>query len=212
MKLRILSGLVIGLIFVTSIIWIPQLFNIIILLVSIGMLIEWYMMTKSSILFLLLGIPIISIPITSLLLVNSIDSSRFILLIYFIIIWSVDTFAMLGGKTIGGPKLARYISPNKTWSGLFTGIIGATFISVLFCNFLNFSIYNYYFSNIISVILTSMLISLVAQLSDLFISYFKRKFKIKDSGYIIPGHGGLLDRFDSIIFTAPILFVIVYIG
>ena len=211
MKLRVLSGLVIGVIFIISIIWIPQLFNVVILLISIGMLLEWYMMTRSSVLFLLLGIPIISIPITSLLLVNFIIQNRFMLLMYFIIIWSVDTFAMLGGKTIEGPRLAPCLSPNKTWSGLLTGIISSSCISVLFCNFLNFNIYNYFFSNTINIILTSMFIALVAQLSDLFISYFKRKFNIKDSGYIIPGHGGLLDRFDSIIFTAPIMLIIVSI-
>jgi len=212
MKLRILSGIVIGLLFVTSIIWVKQLFYPVILLVAILMLLEWYMMTKSSSLFLLAGLPIISIPIISLLLVGFIDQNRFILLTYFIIIWSVDTFAMLGGKTIRGPKLAPYISPNKTWSGLLTGIISASLISLLFCISLNFSIYNYYFSNKIHIILTSMLIALISQLSDLFVSCFKRKFKVKDTGHIIPGHGGILDRFDSIILTAPLLLIIVYIG
>jgi phosphatidate cytidylyltransferase len=209
MKLRILSGFIIGALFITSILWIPQLFYVIMLLVAAGMLLEWYKMTRSSIWFSLFGLPIIVIPVASLLLINFIDKTRSMLLIYFVIIWSVDTFAMLGGKTIQGPKLAPYLSPNKTWSGLLIGVASAAFMSVLVCKVLNFSIYTYYFSGTINIALTSMIMAIIAQISDLFVSYFKRKFRIKDTGHIIPGHGGLLDRFDSIIFTAPIFLMLV---
>ena len=209
MKLRILSGLIIGAVFISSILWIPKLFYLVMSLVAIGMLIEWYNMTRSSIWLSLLGLPIILIPVTSLFLINFIDKNRSMLLVYFVIIWSVDTFAMLGGKSLQGPKLAPKLSPNKTWSGLLTGILSAAFMVVIVCKVLKFNIYSYYFSSTVNIFITSMIIAIIAQLSDLFVSYFKRKFGIKDTGHIIPGHGGLLDRFDSIIFTAPIFLMLV---
>jgi phosphatidate cytidylyltransferase len=209
MKLRILSGLIIGVIFIGSILWIPKLFYLVMSLVAIGMLIEWYNMARSSIWLSLLGLPIILIPVASLLAINYIDKTRSILLVYFVIIWSVDTFAMLGGRRIQGPKLAPKLSPNKTWSGLLTGIFSAAFMATLICKVLNLNIDSYYFSSAANIFMTSMIIAIIAQLSDLFVSYFKRKFGIKDTGHIIPGHGGLLDRFDSIIFTAPLFFMLV---
>lgn len=210
MLLRILSSLIIGPLFIIAILWAPSLFVILMLFIATIMLLEWYEMTKSSWPYLLLGLVIIPLPIISLILVSLRYNNRWLLLAYFATIWSVDTFAMIGGKNLKGPKLAPYLSPNKTWSGLITGIIGAGIITFLLNLIPNFNTTIYYLSNKASLILASMLIALVAQCSDLFISYFKRKFGIKDSGTFIPGHGGVLDRFDSIILTAPILFLAVY--
>jgi len=106
---------------------------------------------------------------------------------------------MLGGKTFGGPKLARKISPLKTWSGLLCGCIASATV---------WDMGYYYFDlNRLSVnpLFYGFINGLVAQISDIFVSYFKRKSDIKDSGNLIPGHGGFLDRFDSIIFSAPLL-------
>ena len=210
MFLRILSSLIIGPLFIISILWVQPLFIILMLFIAIIMLFEWYEMTKLSPPYLLLGLVVIPIPIISLILVSIKYNNRWLLLAYFITIWSVDTFAMIGGKRLKGPKLAPYLSPNKTWSGLITGVIGAGIIMSLVSTIPNFNTTIYYLSNKASLISASMLIAIVAQCSDLFISYFKRKFGIKDSGSFIPGHGGALDRFDSIILTAPILFLAVY--
>ena len=101
------------------------------------------------------------------------------------------------GKTIGGRKLTK-ISPNKTISGT----IGSFVFSILpLIVFSNLSIIDLEFTlkNIIFV----LLVSLVSQLGDLFISYFKRKAKIKDTGKILPGHGGALDRVDGVVFALP---------
>jgi phosphatidate cytidylyltransferase len=118
------------------------------------------------------------------------------------LIWSVDTMAMIGGKILQGPKLAPSISPNKTISGLLTGVISAVIIVIIIWQKNNLLI-----NNIYNVCLYTMLLAVMAQVSDLLVSFFKRKFKVKDSGNIIPGHGGVLDRFDSIILTAPIIFL-----
>ncbi len=204
---RILSGLAICLIFTSSILWLPRLFDVIILIVALLMLLEWYKMTHSSLGDLLLGLIIIPLPIILLMLVNLKYENRWALLAYFINIWAVDTFAMAGGKLLKGPKLAPYLSPNKTWSGLVCGSISAAVILTLIDKTQIFNISKYYLINADYLMVSSITIALMAQLSDLFISYFKRKFKIKDSGNFIPGHGGVLDRFDSIILTAPVLFL-----
>ncbi|WP_341787844.1 phosphatidate cytidylyltransferase [Rickettsia endosymbiont of Cantharis rufa] len=204
--LRILSGIVLALLFVVAILWFKPLFYILMILVGMGMLSEWYNMTYSSIPYQLIGLIIIPIPVALLILLE--DTNSQLIMLYFCIIWSVDTFAMIGGKAFKGAKFAPKISPKKTWSGLIAGVLSAGIVAVL-VNFIpSFHIENYYFSNKVYLFIISCILALIAQLSDLFISYFKRKFNIKDSGHIIPGHGGVLDRFDSIILTAPVLFLI----
>ncbi|WP_250311463.1 phosphatidate cytidylyltransferase [Rickettsia endosymbiont of Oedothorax gibbosus] len=208
---RILSALVIGPVFIISIISIKSLFYILMLLIAVGMLYEWYQMTKPSCLYGLFGLIIIPIPIISLVIIATEDKNRWLLLLYFTIIWSVDVFAMIGGKNIGGIKLAPKISPNKTWSGLITGVLASGVAAFLLSLLPGFDLPTYYLLNKRHLIIAAFCLALIAQMSDLFISYFKRKFAIKDSGTIIPGHGGVLDRFDSIILTAPILFFIIKI-
>ena len=125
-----------------------------------------------------------------------------------IIILSICIFSDIGGyvvgKIIGGKKLIK-ISPNKTISGtvgsfLFSLIpIGVFFIIY---NYTNNSLF-YLSEPLIEIIFFSLAISLICQLGDLLISYFKRKAKVKDTGTILPGHGGLLDRIDGIIFGIP---------
>jgi len=126
--------------------------------------------------------------------------------VVFLFVISICFFSDIGGyvigRTIGGKKLTK-ISPNKTVSGS----IGSFLFSILpLLLFYNFDQYEYPFS--INNILFCLLISLVCQLGDLFISYLKRKAKIKDTGFILPGHGGLLDRVDGIIFAVPFAYLL----
>ena len=126
--------------------------------------------------------------------------------VVFLFVISICFFSDIGGyvigRTIGGKKLTK-ISPNKTISGS----IGSFLFSILpLLLFYNFDQYEYSFS--INNILFCLLISLVCQLGDLFISYLKRKAKIKDTGFILPGHGGLLDRVDGIIFAVPFAYLL----
>ena len=114
------------------------------------------------------------------------------------------------GKTIGGKKLTK-ISPNKTISGTIGSFI-FSFIPIIIFLFIykltksnEFQIYANEFPSILYVCL---FISLICQLGDLFISFFKRKAKIKDTGSILPGHGGLLDRIDGIVFAIPSFFIV----
>ena len=122
-----------------------------------------------------------------------------ILFIMFICI-STDIGGYIFGKTFKGPKLTR-ISPNKTYSGL----IGSYILSyITFFIFVNFNEINSSFNLMIFI----FIISSVSQLGDITISYFKRLSKIKDTGKIIPGHGGILDRIDGMIFAFPVSYII----
>lgn len=212
-KLRITSGIFIFIVFVIAI-TIPMIFNLLIIYVGAIMLYEWYNMIKSSesvLLYLLLGFIIVCIPIGSLIVINMHLHSSILLFIYFILIWSLDVSAMIGGKIFKGPKLTPKISPNKTWSGLVIGIFCSIIVTNSIIILLDFNKYYEINFNKIYFIIGIMIIALLGQVSDLFISCFKRKFGIKDSGSIIPGHGGMLDRFDSIILTAPVMLIIVNI-
>ena len=127
--------------------------------------------------------------------------------VFFLFILSICFFSDIGGyiigKLIGGKKLT-IISPNKTISGSIGSFSFSIFPLLLFYNY---NQYEYFFS--INNLLFCLIISLVCQLGDLFISYLKRKAKIKDTGFILPGHGGLLDRVDGIIFAVPFAYLFV---
>ncbi len=118
----------------------------------------------------------------------------FIILFVFACVWGADTFAYFFGKTFGGPKLAPAISPNKTWSGFIGGFIGAIVISCLLELAFGYPIG-------LAAIFLAAYLALASQMGDLFESWIKRRFGHKDSGRIIPGHGGLLDRIDGLIFA-----------
>ena len=107
---------------------------------------------------------------------------------------ATDIGGYIFGKFFKGKKLTK-ISPNKTYSGL----VGSYVLAVIF----NLLLFNNIFENN-RIILVAIVISTISQLGDLFISLLKRKAKIKDTGVILPGHGGLLDRFDGLIFAIPI--------
>ncbi len=121
------------------------------------------------------------------------------------LVWVSDTFAYFGGRTFGRHKLAERISPKKTWEGsiigfLFTIIAGIAFKLIFYNQFT--------FVNILAV---SLIAGVFAQIGDLFESNLKRSVQIKDSSQLIPGHGGFLDRFDSLLFAIPAVYIYLYL-
>ena len=116
----------------------------------------------------------------------------------FLFILSICIFTDIGGYIFGkifkGKKLIS-ISPNKTYAGMIGSFLCSLLVCILFVKFLHFSV---------NLIFFTVLISLISQSGDLFISYLKRKANIKDTGRFLPGHGGLLDRLDGIIFAIPV--------
>lgn len=120
------------------------------------------------------------------------------LITIFLAIWLNDTFAYLTGMFFGKTKLFERISPNKTWEGTFGGVIISVLLTILFIkNFIRTDISLIYWT---IIIITTVVLG---NIGDLIESLLKRKLDIKDSGKILPGHGGILDRFDSIFFAAP---------
>ena len=124
----------------------------------------------------------------------------------FIIILLICIFTDIGAYSFGnffkGPKISK-ISPNKTYSGFFGGIFSSLFFLYLFLNFLSF-FNNFYFIYDLKNIFYIIFLSIISQIGDFIISFFKRLSKIKDTGHLIPGHGGILDRIDGMIFVFPI--------
>ncbi|MBE9554905.1 MAG: phosphatidate cytidylyltransferase [Proteobacteria bacterium] len=108
-----------------------------------------------------------------------------------VVVVMTDTCAYFTGRTLGGPKLAPKISPKKTWSGLVGGIAGAAVAGGILASVID--------ASIVTVVLVSGVLAVVAQIGDLAVSKAKRAFGVKDSGNIIPGHGGALDRFDGVL-------------
>ena len=118
------------------------------------------------------------------------------ILIYLVLICILtDLGGYIFGKTFKGKKLTK-ISPNKTYSGMFVSFLLPLVFAIFYTYTLSFTDYNV-------IILTTILVSLVSQCGDLFISYLKRKAKVKDTGNMLPGHGGILDRIDGILFAVP---------
>lgn len=138
--------------------------------------------------------------------------SRFLLIFAFTIPAFVDTFALLTGITFKGKKLCPKISPNKTISGAVGGLLWGTIASAsLFLIFNSISAYNALFAavnlSIWKVTIIGFVISILCQFGDIFESFLKRKAQTKDSGNILPGHGGALDRVDSHVVSALVVFI-----
>jgi len=175
---------------------------------------EWLNMTKKFKVFKIFGICFLFLSFFLAYQLHKTHGFNFFLFIILISV-STDIGGYIFGKSFKGPKLTK-ISPNKT----YTGVLGSFIISLVSCLFYlkyslntilweNFNQYKNIFDEYnLFLLITIMLLSLISQLGDLTISYFKRLAKIKNTGNIIPGHGGLLDRIDGIIFTIPSSYII----
>lgn len=114
-------------------------------------------------------------------------------------IWATDSGAYFVGKALGKRKLWPEISPNKTVEGSLGGVVCALIVAVLFSLLTDIN------ANLLSLLAITAILSIFGQIGDLVQSAFKRHFGVKDSGNILPGHGGILDRFDSLLFILPLL-------
>ncbi len=161
---------------------------------------EWMTMNKKK-LYKILGIIFLILSFYSAFLLRTYTGLNFFLFIILITIFT-DIGGYVFGKILGGKKLSK-ISPNKTISGTIGSFI-FSILPLIFC--LNFDYLDLEFN--FNYIIFSLLISLISQLGDLFVSYLKRKVKIKDTGNILPGHGGVLDRVDGIIFAVPFSYLL----
>ena len=179
------------------------LFNFFIFICFLITTYEWSKLSKNN-LFKVFGTIFIAISFYTIFKIrNEFDRDYYHLLLVAIICVSTDIGGYIFGNIFKGPKLTK-ISPKKTYSG----VIGSFLLSLIFTNlFLDFlsNVETFEFTK--EMFLFILLVSLVSQIGDIIISYFKRKSKIKDTGTIIPGHGGILDRIDGMIFALPFAYV-----
>ena len=162
---------------------------------------EWYMMSKNKA-YHFFGHIFLLISFCSAYLIRE-DLILFLLITLICILTDIGGFVL--GKTFKGPKLTK-ISPKKTYAG----VIGGYFFSLIFTNILvnNSEIFTQKYNSFgVDEFIFVLIISSVSQIGDIIISYFKRLSKIKDSGKLIPGHGGILDRIDGMIFAFPFYYI-----
>lgn len=152
--------------------------------------------------FSLFGFFYVVLGFCHLVLLRQLAGGFWLVLYVFIIVWSTDTAAYFTGTYFGRRLLAPHISPKKTWVGFIGGLIFSTVAAYILLTAAGMTdrMYLFWFAPVVS---------LAGQLGDLFESTLKRYAKIKDSGYIIPGHGGMLDRFDSTLWAAPLTYLLV---
>ena len=140
------------------------------------------------------GALILSVVVLRLSILGGFDA----ILWLFAVVWGTDIMAYFGGRTLGGPKLWRRVSPSKTWSGFLVGVTSGALLGLLVL-----SLYAEQASPG-AVFLRGLLIGAIAQGGDLFESSLKRHFDMKDSSHLIPGHGGVMDRLDGFIAAATV--------
>jgi phosphatidate cytidylyltransferase len=142
-----------------------------------------------------LGAAYIGLPMIALIELREGSEDGLIAVLWlFAVVWAMDVFAYVAGKSIGGPKLAPTISPGKTWAGLIGGAFGSTVAGAVIAPYVGWSA--------LGLALASGALGAFSQVGDLFESAVKRRFGVKDSGNLIPGHGGILDRVDGLVFAA----------
>jgi phosphatidate cytidylyltransferase len=156
---------------------------------------------RDKTLFAFVGIPYVAFPVLALVLLRA-DGTWGIHAIMWLmlVVWATDTFAYFAGRMFGGPKLAPVLSPKKTWSGLIGGMVGAAIVSSVYAAT--------WFPSWIALAVVAAALAVVAQIGDIFESALKRNYGVKDSGYLIPGHGGVLDRVDGLVAVAAVAAIV----
>jgi phosphatidate cytidylyltransferase len=182
--------------------FIPEIYILLTIpLLFLSMMIELWRMKENPLInlgVLFLGFMYVVVPFVLMIFMQAQTIESYTLIFMFLLIWTNDTFAYLTGRWLGKTKLIERISPNKTWEGTIGGIV-MTFVVALVIAYFNYQ--NYLFWGISAVIIAPGAIY-----GDLLESLFKRSLNIKDTGNIMPGHGGILDRFDAVLFTVPFFF------
>tara|TARA_B100001248_G_C27190449_1_gene366486 strand:+ start:19 stop:666 length:648 start_codon:yes stop_codon:yes gene_type:complete len=204
---RIVSSLVLISIIIFIVIKGTIYLNLFILFCFLISLYEWHKMKKNNIHYVI-GIIFLFLSFYSVFQLTNYENDYSYFLFILIICISTDIGGYIFGKFFKGKKLTK-ISPNKTYSGMLGSFTLSLVLSYLFLELT--TIFPYLNFNSINMLICILLISLISQVGDIIVSYFKRKSKIKNTGNIIPGHGGLLDRIDGMIFAFPFGYLVLYL-
>lgn len=152
-----------------------------------------------------LGICYISVFIMFLSLINNMENGKLLLIYIFIASWGTDIFAYMIGSRIGKHKFSK-VSPKKSIEGCIAGILGSIILTIIYTVILN-TVFSIKYSYIIMGI-SGMILSIIGQIGDFSASCIKRYVDIKDYSNLLPGHGGMLDRIDSVLFIAPFAYIL----
>ncbi len=197
---RVLSALVLAPVAVVCVWWGGIAFAVIVAAAMAGLVVEWLGLCRRSGWALLrpVGLAYIVLAGAALLwLRHDSGAGRADVLFLLLVVWAGDIGAYLIGRWIGGPRLAPRISPGKTWSGAIGGLLAAVAAGLLVAHVLSDA------ATWHAVVIAAAL-GVVAQAGDLLESFVKRRLEVKDSGQLIPGHGGLFDRLDGVLAAAPV--------
>lgn len=163
-------------------------------LVSIGLFVEWKMIVGNRAGWIVIGIAYAVAAFLASVAVRLDQVWGFAALMFILlVVWMTDIGGYFAGRGIGGPKLWPRVSPKKTWAGAVGGVVLSLAVAAGFATF--------GVGRLVPLLLLAMVLTVLSQLGDLFESAVKRKFGVKDSSQIIPGHGGLLDRLDGFVFA-----------
>ena len=146
------------------------------------------------------GTAYVIVPMTALIWMRHAEGSSFLLLWMFFVVWSSDTGAYLSGRRFGGRLLMPRVSPAKTWSGAVGGLLASAVVGSATSAMIALPAGR--------ALMLAVILSLAAQTGDLIQSAVKRRCAVKDSGSIVPGHGGLMDRLDSLVVAAPVFSIV----
>lgn len=142
----------------------------------------------------------VGLPVLALLVLRGHEHGLLLTFWAMALVWACDSGAYFAGRAIGGPKLAPAISPNKTWAGFLGGVLAATVFAFALVRL---------FELPVLLALATPLLAVLAQIGDLYESHLKRRAGVKDSGHLLPGHGGIMDRLDGLVAVAPVAALLV---
>lgn len=165
--------------------------------------------TINEVAYAFVGIIYVPVFMSFMYLTRLLQNGKFVFWLIFISSWICDTAAYFVGSSIGKHKLAPILSPKKSIEGAVGGVLGACIIAFVFGYFIEYKIFGGA-NNSINYMIICSVGAVISQIGDLAASGIKRNKDIKDYGTLIPGHGGVLDRFDSVIFTAPFTFMLAW--
>lgn len=217
LKTRVISALVMVAFFLMIEITGGMIFTAVVMVAGLLMLREWDALIhqahfQNNPYFSLGGLAYIALPCLSMIWLRSLhletapNAGMGIVFYLVLVVAATDIGAYFAGKTLGGLKLVPHISPNKTWAGLLGGMAAAGTVGLVCAVFTGFP------TTVKGCIFTGMLLAVVSQAGDIFESWMKRKAGVKDSGNLIPGHGGLLDRLDGFMTAAPTFAMLVWVS
>ena len=201
---RVLSSIILFPVVISIIIYGSILLNLLLIICFCLVLYEWHILSKTK-KYYFLGIFFLILSFYTIYKFKDLNNNYINFLFILLICISTDVGGYVFGKILKGPKLTN-ISPNKTFSGVIGGYLLSLLFIFIFFQILSFFEYKTLYSY--EILLLVIIISSASQLGDILISYFKRNSNVKDTGNIIPGHGGILDRVDGMIFAYPFSYLL----